>query len=881
MTKRDICLFTAAFTATIASLGLLHFRDGPSWHDRLVPAAGSGATLWQVQTTFLSVGFAGLAIAGQLFSEAPLAIGASRNRVLVYIRAVRFVAIGIAANAVLAIETIWLPSNLGILGVTIFWCVPTVALLAISYTRLMRLFGNPSLLDEVVRSSFVETLADRLDKASRDYTTAIRRRESRDRPSFFPEGGARSGVTLQIPVPRDALVVRAVKWQVVDRAVAALGPGLAQAKVEGAGEFYIAPTVTLDLEPGDRTRVGQTAFRVRLSTELSQKQQERLVQALQSSIEFAPTGSVTPDEETGREIDILKDAIGTSLRSGAFGTAERALELLGQVIRGVWTARPESLETTRRSSRIRRDWIHRSIGEVEQDALLSPRACHLFIDQAMTRVIEAPRTHSIDYAEECMRSFSRIWLEVLRDGSREFDTATTRIVTCVQNLAEYSFTAEEDREPLQARAAWLMTDLVKLAVDARKPEAAALAAEELDGLYQFATGSGDSGRVHVRAGQLVLLGWLDYLADKQDERNPGSSANLRALVTPRGSWSDLLASRKLLERRATPFSHWEWWEIQSSASSPRAQVLELSTYIDRAQLRSLASVLSTLPPASDQETASEYERFIRLLEEGSVHELDSNELNLKQELTKEVQNWNAVEDERLTQEPLSKARLQTLHTSLRETIVSGTRLSDLIPLVSEVSNLADANRPILGLNLRTPRQYLVDKVFKETYANPADLGDVIARGMLDGEEHRIVDELRRLSPDPTDLSGEAVEQAIRSLDDEAEHYVLLTSFGGTVGDWYSAGFREVRDRVVHLETSALVEEMILFNRRTSLLGWRRPEDKSGLVNVEGTSIAIGVFDDVQGHDEPQVRIETGEYFVVWPSGEPHVRRFAPATLPAT
>jgi hypothetical protein len=52
-----------------------------------------------------------------------------------------------------------------------------------------------------------------------------------------------------------------------------------------------------------------------------------------------------------------------------------------------------------------------------------------------------------------------------------------------------------------------------------------------------------------------------------------------------------------------------------------------------------------------------------------------------------------------------------------------------------------------------------------------------------------------------------------------------------------------------------------------------PEGKEGLSPVDGTSIALGVFEDVQGEDEPQVRIETGEYFVVWPGEDPRVLRF--------
>jgi hypothetical protein len=54
---------------------------------------------------------------------------------------------------------------------------------------------------------------------------------------------------------------------------------------------------------------------------------------------------------------------------------------------------------------------------------------------------------------------------------------------------------------------------------------------------------------------------------------------------------------------------------------------------------------------------------------------------------------------------------------------------------------------------------------------------------------------------------------------------------------------------------------------------RRPEQKAGLTPIADTSIALGVFEDVHGEKEPQVRIETGEFFVVWGSETLRIHRF--------
>lgn len=874
MKWREALLLACVFALSVALLAVAHYNGDPAWLSHLPAAHGGDGTLWQVQTTFLSVGFAGLAIAAQLFAEAPLAVGASRGRVLEYVWAGRFAGVGLVGNAVIAMETLWLSSDLGVLLVTIVWFVPTVGLLVLATHRLMKLFGHPSLLDEVVRGSLVETLASRLDKVSRTYAAARRQLDDLFASGHLVEGVGPAAVTLRVPVPRAGLVIRAIKPQVLRRAIATLAPPVTQGGISdsGKGDLYQAPRITLGVEPGDRTRLGETAFHVGTSQQLDEAESRRLERLLQSSIEFEPPGFVTPDEETDREIANLKDAIGTNLRSGAYGTAERALELLGQVVRGVWTARPESLDSSRRSSFARRDWLFRSIGEAEQDVLLSPRAAGLFVSQAMTRALEAPRTGSTEYVDECLRSFTRLWYNVVRYGGSEFGSLPSRITTCVQNLAAFSFSTVDQPETLQARATWAMVDLVKLALDAEKPEEARLAARELGGLFEYSS-RGEGARAHVRAGQLVLSGWLGYLADKGDERDP-ADADLRALVTPQGTWLEILAARDLAERGAAPFSRWDWWEMETSASG-RAQVLQLSSFIDRATLAALASSSGRLPPAVDQETASNYQRFTQLLDEGG-RVLSAQESILRQKLKDEVSKWEAVENARLAEEPLSPDKIGALQTGLRESLNSGQRLADEIPRVGDVPDFADSSRPILGMNFRVPRHYLVDKVFNQTYADPKDLGQMIARGFVEGEEHRIVGVLRSHSNDLQHPTVTAVRQQIDALGDDAAHYVLVAPYGGLadIDDWYSAEFRQSLSRVTLYETAALDNEAILFDRRTALVSCRQPEEKSGLTPIEGTSIALGVFEDVRDEKAPQVRIETGEFFVVWRSEAPRVHRFS-------
>lgn len=866
-------LLACLLILSVDLLAMAHYLGDPQWiSSHLSAASGGDGILWQVQTTFLSVGFAGLAIAAQLFAEAPLAIGASRRRVLEYIGAERFVGVGLVANAVLGIETIWLSSGLGVLAVSLFWFVPTIYLLLKSTIKLMDLFGNPSQLDEVVRASLVESLSSRVEEVSRRYSRATQRLDGLAVSSKFFFDRMSSANTLRVPVRRDGFVIKAIEPSLVRQARDLLAPRAVSSRAtrsENNG-VYTPPQIIVDVEFGDRPRLGETAFRVITHEVLDGPRQSRITRLLQSSIEYETPDAVTPDEKTEREIASLQDAVGTSIRSGAFATAERAVRLLGEVLRGAWITRLEGSESSRRVLSTRQDWLLRSMGEVEQDAVLSPRAAGLFVGQAMTRTLEAPTTGLTEYVDECLRSFTRIWIGALQQPRTEFDQLPAQIVVNVHSLA--AFSSSGLRADLSIRATWAMVELVKLALDAREHNVAVLAADGLRGLSKSSDHDG-ARTAHARAGRLVLAGWLEYLADKGDGRSP-TDDGLRALLLPDGTRGEIVADRNLVELGNVPFIRWDLWEMRFSVTA-RSQFLELSHYIDRAQLSALALSHGALPPASDQQTASQYQRLLRLLDERN-DELTAAETELKQKFVDEIARWDNAEDERLAAEPLSETKIQVLRTALTDTLDTDHRLATKILRVADVPGNVDVSQPVLWMNLRIPRHYFVDGVFKQTHADPKDLGQMIANAFTGGEDNKIVELLRSLQDDRQPPSVHAIREQIDGFGEEAAHYVLLTPYGGLdIDTWYSPEFSDKLGRVLHLETVALDEEAILFDRRTTLVSCRKPAEIEHLTPVGATSIALGLFNDVHDaeEEEPQVRLEAGEYFVVWPGDAPRVTLF--------
>lgn len=868
--KRDGVLFLIC-VFLLSVLVLVLFRFVPTYASAGAPTAlGADAALWQVQTTLLSVGFAGLAIAAQLFADAPTAVGASRNRVLIYVRAGWFVGIGLTANLVIGIQTMWLSSTLGVLSVALFWFVPTVVFLVYSSVRLMALFGNPSRLDEVVRSSLIDNLANRLDISARNRVGSQRRLKPLD------ELGVRLGdlkvtpFVLRVPVPRAGLVVKGVSTPALRHALALLAPKIVPAETDAQPTSYFVPQISVDVSIGDRTRLGQTGFRVGSHEPLEERLQGELSRILQSSLEFEAADSVTPDEETSREVANLQDTIGVSLRAGAFETAERALELLAAAVRGVWTARPGRGETSNQVAARRPEWLFRSIWEVERDALLSPRSADMFVSRAMSRAIEAPTTNSLEYVEECLRSFEHLWIELLRGRDAAFEHVFDRICICLQNLAEFSFPFDGQRAELQARAAWTFVAIVKHSLDAQRGDAALRAARELAGLFEYGE-SKENGRNHLRAGQLVLSGWLRYLDSKSPKRAP-KNAKLRGVVTPKASMQEILRAREVAEAMSS-YSRWDWWDMRSD-SSKSSGILQMSRFIDLAELWALAESRGPLPEPLDQSTASLYERLLALANEQTGDEATALAA-LREVLIQRINEWRQAEQALLASEPISPARVTKIEDSLRKTLSSGIRLAAIIPNNQKISSMAEKDRPILGMNLRVPRDFLVDRIFNNTYTDSSDLGQMIARGFEDAEDARIVSILRRIATKTTAASEANVIKSIEALGNRAKHFVLLTPYGGLldIDEWRSGALAEALGSVRRVEVSALETEAILFDPRSSIRSVRKPEQKEGLTPVDGTMISLGVIEDVRSEKEPQVRVEAGEHFVVWAGPRPNVEVF--------
>ncbi|TDC49977.1 hypothetical protein E1212_16250 [Jiangella ureilytica] len=839
----------------------------------LSPEAGASGLIWQVQTTFLSVGLAGLAIATQLFVDTPHAVGATRADVLRYAYVEEFVGLGLAANALLAVETIWLQSDAGVAVAVVGGLALTVAMMLISYIRVARLFGKPSLLDEVVKRSLARNLIDRLDTVARNYASATKQLEPLFEAGLTREPTVSASDYAPIRTPRGGLVLRRINPRPVRQALAALAPRV-QSIPEAAAAMetsnYSPPEIVVSAEPGDRVRHGAVVFRVRGYSDVPAPVRERVETLLASSLEFEGREAVTPDEEISREISMLQDAVAAGIRAGAFGSASRALELIDAILREAWTAHIATQEAPRRTYSVRRRWLYGVLAEVELDAIQSPKAFTLFVHQAMARVLQVRDVKSTDYTDESLRSFTRIWSNALVAGNHQLDEYVDLILLDLQNLAEYSHLGEADGVDLRVRSSWAIVELVKLAVDARRFSAARAAANYLSGLFEYTDTNGHL-RKHARAGQLVLSAWLAWQESRSDEILPRDE-DLHRLLGPKGNRSDIVAAGLVVSNESTPFSRWQWWEA-ANLGPMQVKALEMNNYVLHAVARALIRSNGTLPKATSHDLNSFYTRLMPLLEE--VDEaLDHSATTLRANLSQEIERWKASEITALANAHVSDQKVGELKRAFEARLYSDSRISRRLPRSSSVPLDADAAMPVFGINYKIPRHYFVDEIFNSTYADPKDLGDMIAQAFIDAENRKIVDHLAALTTRRAKVRTDAVVRAIAKLGDDASKYILLAPFGGPdAEEWWEESLQASLKMVSVIETAALDDTLILFDPRRTLLSHIHPRTSGELEPVGETGIALGVIDDVNDQDDPKVRVEAGEYVVFWPGDDPFVHAF--------
>lgn len=838
------------------------------------PTLNTDGALWQVQTTFLSVGFAGLAIATQLFVDSPLAFGASRTAVLKFIYAPIFACYGTGANILIALETIWIPSNGGAFLAFILGLLPTTMLLVASSVRLVGLFGNQILLDRLIRKSTQDSYVNRLRKDQKTFEASseeITRIQSYFESATHNSSNQRS---IEIFSKQPNCVVSGYKIKNFEKAARILRIDTFNTTTKSANVESSYKDINLEflLAPGNRTRSEKPIIQIRANQLTRPEAISRAIRILESSVIYKPESYVTLDETTDRDLTQLKDTISQSLRNGQYAVAKRALELLDQLLREIWQA-SAAKDARFPQGRIAGGSALRHITrDSELDVILGARTADLLLDNAMTRALTAPESGSKEYIDDSLRSFVRMWSDLLKTNDSQFDRALSRIVICLQNLALFAYSMAPEKLEAQPRASWALVELIKLALDGQSVPNAVAAADQLATLSESKRNINLSSQ--SLAGQLVLLSWIDFLepsfSDEHVDLEP-----LKNSLAISASKKDLLNCYDLLQDRTTPFSRWEHWETSTSAFTG-VHVLRFPEKVTTTLYALLCNAPGPLPKISRIDDAFLYRSFL----DKCKNESDPRRGKLQEfinSLETELANWDRFQNQLLLDEPIQNSRVDELKDAFITHYKKNSILSNyLTKLSTEHMNIIDSDRR-LGINIRVPKIYFVQKGFNNTFADAAQLGQTLATGFIDSEEDAIIDKLRELTTEFRNGTTAAISNELQKLGNDRKNFIFIIPFGG-VGhyeDWYAPALQKLLKDVKVVESSSLPDdEAILFARHTSLELLKLPDPTDGLKELSGTEISFGLFDEgTASEDEPSVRIQLAEKFDLVPNQLPTIYRF--------
>lgn len=852
--------------AVIASIVLPH-KFGTSYELRWFANIETNTigTIWQVQTMFLSFGYAALAIAIQVFSYGSVSIGVSRKQLLKTIKADRFAISGLVANGVLAIKTTLKTVPIDSL-ICLAWLLLTISFLVNSTWKLLKLYSTPAAVDFLARETLKRTIVTRGNKQFERLKKPIHKLRKLNVHTEVTYVWEHRQNSILVPPSLPGRVIDSYQYS----AIAELRSDLddlneRDPKDELEEKHQRNPIVIVHALPGMRTHLNRPLITIKIDYETSDEEQVSIIKDWQRTVSYAPPEVVTVDEEIELEAANLYDAISIGLRSGAFSKAQQAIKILWAIAFDI----SNTYSSTDTEKQPEQDYllkrIFRLIAHAEQNCILSPQAANFFIEHTVSNLSLSRTLKQRNYAEACIHSIIRIWSDITaQPNSKDFETSLHYALTSLRSL---TFSRKGDDKELSLRTIWALAEMVKRSLDAKDAQAAIISATALDNFFSERT-SNEEILDNVTAAKLVLSSWNKYLALKEESCHIENSAFTNA-IQPSRSLDRLLRAMMLLEGGETALTTWRFWELKPQNSNV-AQPLVFTRYIDETLLECVLKSYGRFLNIENNRIANLYSRM-RVLLDSDPFNVHTNSDTRRQHLDERLKEWSIRETKRLAATNLSNERIEKLREELASTLLEEQRISDILPRSSKTPPFDNGNPVIIGTDLLLPRQDLVDGVFNGHSSSISGFGSELAASFCEKENINIITELRSLEGTHHDYSVGSISFQIEELGDEAQYYVLLTSHH--LWQFEMPGNQKKLKDISHFQLPSMEEDVILFDSRNTLSLYRAPEKKDGLTPIGTSDIALGVFEDVPSDSEPRIRIEAGEYFVLEAGNDPSIHFF--------
>lgn len=851
----------------------------PDFLSELSPDADQSlGLLWQVHAGFLAIAFAGLTIASQVYSHSPVAFGVARRSIFAYVHVPQILSAGLVGNLAIGLGATWLASDFASFVLFAVAAI-TIGLVVSGYVRLHSLYTRPAEVDRLIEQSLrSEVLALDAHRQGRIEAARIANAAAL-RVGLVDNFSLASFEKFPIRYVEIERIVQAIDGRLLGLAISALQRRAAvpSASFETSDKMPIglvsgAPQVILRTEPFATLRYGDALFEIGIpnGVTMTDADREDTSRQFHEAVSFFPQTFVDPEAAIIWELTAVQDVAAESLRAGAFGRAERALNLISQATEAGW-ARPPAPSKGWPDSLRGRDWLVRPFMNIERAAGGQDLVNTVLLDSAMSRCLSAIRHNQPDRFAAEIGSFLRIW-ELTLDQPLPSSTQE-RIMISLQNVAEYGVPNDYPIEQYKDVCTWLFVRLVKAAADARRHKLALRTARYFLGLYKFGEDKG-TARLTAQRGRIALGAWLLLQRSRDEIIDP----ELLTLILGGLTGSEVQTARGSLEERPNAVADWHHWE--SAESLPlEVRVLEIESYADAAAAIALTAGDNMVHAPKTQSEASDIQRILAQLDQvddllWAELKLNASHGNLRAQLVAAEEGWRATENQRLAEAELSGTRIAKFIFGFSKAMDTPSRLAKYFKDNGTFDVPPELPPRVLGFKLRAPKHYFVEEVFNNTYAQPESLGSTLAASMLRGEEEGIVQVISESAPAPTAIKVAALVEQLAALDDPSK-YLLITSFGGMSDSWWE--FISKADstgvRLVEVGLGEELSESIFLVHHDAIVVQSEPEASDRLEPAGGSGIAIGVYNDqvpnentgkYQGAaEEPNVIVEVGEKFAVW------------------
>lgn len=283
--------------------------------------------------------------------------------------------------------------------------------------------------------------------------------------------------------------------------------------------------------------------------------------------------------------------------------------------------------------------------------------------------------------------------------------------------------------------------VVKSAIESGDPEAARVA------IKYFLHGSTSPGSALgpvTGSGLLALYAWILYRFDHgdQDESFKAVCAQIANAFERDESFFPMLRASDELENELGI----HWWELNERGPMSGG-VIQIGTYMSLALILVAGPRLTWQPidPASDSDVdvARRLMTVIDSIEKGGFagaraalgvpgNHFDS----LKTHLSEVVQQGDAILEESYARVPIDSNRVEKFRAAVRQNLAEQRKHSLASALLTRPAELLEPADTNFGLDTLIPRWYFAET---RVFAEPERLADDIVRGLVRGEEDRILE----------------------------------------------------------------------------------------------------------------------------------------------